>query len=63
MSRFIYCYAECRYVECRYAECRYAECRGAKELTTATKSFTTHAQLVTIFEEPAEVPYGAPLLG
>jgi hypothetical protein len=29
MSRFIYCYAECRFVECRYAECRYAESRGA----------------------------------
>jgi hypothetical protein len=34
MSRFIYCYADCRHDECRYvewhyAECRYAECRGA----------------------------------
>jgi hypothetical protein len=34
VSRFTYCYAECRYPECRYAECRrtlyvefrYAEC-------------------------------------
>ncbi len=30
MSRFIYCYVECRYAECRYAECRYAECRYAE---------------------------------
>jgi hypothetical protein len=29
MSRFIYCYVECRNAECRYAECRCAECRGA----------------------------------
>jgi hypothetical protein len=29
VSRFFYCYAECRYAECRYAECRYAECGGA----------------------------------
>ncbi len=34
LSRFMYCYAECRYGECHYGECRYAEwryaeCRGA----------------------------------
>jgi hypothetical protein len=30
MSRFAYCYAECRYAGCRNTECRYAECRVAK---------------------------------
>jgi hypothetical protein len=29
-SRFIYCYAECRYAECRNVVCRYAEFHGAK---------------------------------
>jgi hypothetical protein len=34
VSRFIYCYAECR-----CAECRYAECRGAcRNIATATLS-------------------------
>ncbi len=45
MSRFIYCYAECRYAECRHAEWRYAEChyaewRGAMSLTQMGINYT-----------------------
>jgi len=30
MSRFIFCFTECRQAECHYDECRYDECHYAE---------------------------------